>query len=181
MAGGIQSDAILSVEPAEVKATGATLERVLALLTRGLFRISALGLLAAAVVLTYGVTMAHATGLSVPWQDEITIFLVAGAVFLSSAEVQRLRGHIGIDLFSGLLSPGSEHVRRLLIDAVSFCFCAVFAWKSGVLLLEALAEGQTSDSAWGPPLWIPYGLLTTGMAALALTARAREPLSSTTS
>lgn len=169
MAGGLQSDAILSVETAEYQTRGAGSQGLLAPLTRGLFRISSLALLAAAVVLTYGVAMAHATGMAVPWQDEVTIFLIGGAVFLSAAEVQRVRGHIGIDLLSGVLPERAETLRRLTIDGASFCFCTVFAWKSWALLHEALAEGQTSESAWGPPLWIPYSLLTAGMATLALT------------
>ena len=36
------------------------------------------------------------------------------------------------------------------------------------MLREALQEGQTSQSAWGPPLWIPYSVLTIGMALLAM-------------
>jgi hypothetical protein len=33
-------------------------------------------------------------------------------------------------------------------------------------LKEAWVDGQTSDSAWGPPLWIPYGLMSVGISLL---------------
>jgi TRAP-type C4-dicarboxylate transport system permease small subunit len=36
------------------------------------------------------------------------------------------------------------------------------------MLHEAVFEGQTSSSSWGPPLWIPYGLLACGMTLLCL-------------
>ncbi|MBN8928163.1 MAG: TRAP transporter small permease subunit, partial [Rhodospirillales bacterium] len=36
------------------------------------------------------------------------------------------------------------------------------------LLVEAWVDGQTTPSAWGPPLWIPYSAMTFGMALLAL-------------
>jgi TRAP-type C4-dicarboxylate transport system permease small subunit len=55
----------------------------------------------------------------------------------------------------------------VLADALSLAFVAFFAWKSWTLLVEAWDEGQTTPSAWGPPLWIPYGSMTVGMVLLA--------------
>ena len=37
-----------------------------------------------------------------------------------------------------------------------------------VMLHEAWTEGQTTPSAWGPPLWIPYLCMSVGMALLAV-------------
>jgi TRAP-type C4-dicarboxylate transport system permease small subunit len=53
-------------------------------------------------------------------------------------------------------------------DAVSLLFCAFFAWKSWTLLREAVLERQTTSSSWGPPLWIPYSMMTLGMTLVAL-------------
>jgi TRAP-type C4-dicarboxylate transport system permease small subunit len=36
------------------------------------------------------------------------------------------------------------------------------------LLLEAIDDGRVTDSAWAPPLWIPYSLMTAGMSLLTL-------------
>ena len=102
------------------------------------------------------------------WQDELSTFLLIGATFASAAWIQARRGHVAIDALSHLLPPGADRVRGLLADGLSFLFVSFFAWKSITLLLEALADGQTTPSAWGPPLWIPYGCMSVGMVLLAL-------------
>jgi C4-dicarboxylate transporter DctM subunit len=169
MAGGLQHDAILVGDFATPNKTPAgALAAIVEGLNNLLFLLSAIALVAASAVLTIGVTVGHLTGRSLEWQDEVTIFLIAGAIFVSSAAVQARRGHIGIEALAAILPPRANSVRTLLVDVLSLLFCAIFAWKSGALLLEAVTEGQTTQSAWGPPLWIPYALMTFGMSLLAL-------------
>jgi TRAP-type C4-dicarboxylate transport system permease small subunit len=59
-----------------------------------------------------------------------------------------------------------NRVRQIAVDIASFAFCAFFAWKSSLLLDEAWTENFHSESTWGPPLWIPYSLMTVGMTLL---------------
>ncbi len=167
MAGGLQHDAILAGPDMTDTSALSGLGRFMASLNGALFNISALSIVAAGLILTVCVTLSLFWGMSFSWLDEVTIFLIAGAIFLSSGAVQSKRGHIGIELLAGYLPKRTNQLRMHLIDAACLFFCAVFAWKSGLLLLEAIHEGQTSHSAWGPPLWIPYTLLTIGMTLLA--------------
>ena len=169
MAGGLTHDAILSSgEASYSEASGGLTSRAIAAINWLLFRFSALALVAAGVVLTVCVTLSLVWGWSFAWLDEVTIFLIAGAIFLSAGTVQARRGHIGIEVLAGFLPPGANRARLQVIDALCLLFAAIFAWKSGLLLFEAINEGQTSSSAWGPPLSIPYALLTVGMTLLAL-------------
>ena len=66
----------------------------------------------------------------------------------------------------GLLSPGVNRVRHLLVDIASLAFCAFFAWKSGPCCTRPGSTDYHSGSTWGPPLWIPYSLMTVGMTLL---------------
>jgi C4-dicarboxylate transporter, DctM subunit len=167
MSGAMQHDAILATEQPSTASQSGIVGLFEAFNAR-IFTLSAVALLAAALVLTFGVVLGHLTGKSLAWQDEATIFLIAGAIFLSAAAVQARRGHVGIDVLDNMLSPHANALRRAVVDAVVLVFCLVFAWKSGALLMEAIHEGQTSHSAWGPPMWIPYLALATGMALLAV-------------
>ena len=130
--------------------------------------LSALAIAAAGAVLTWEVIGRYFLSIPSDWQDELSTFLLIGATFGAAAWTQARRGHVGIDALAHILPPGVDRVRRVLADVCSFIFVAFFAWKSWQLLLEAWEEGETTPSAWGPPLWIPYGCMTAGMALLAL-------------
>ena len=168
MAVGLEHDAILAADTPALNAKPGGIAGVVDAVNEAAFTLSALALMAAAVVLTGGVIIGHTAGIALAWQDEVTIFLIAGAVFLSAAAVQARRGHIGIEVLDHILPPRVNGARRAAVDAIVMLFCLLFAWEAGGLLAEAVHEGQTSHSAWGPPLWIPYLALTVGMAMLAV-------------
>jgi TRAP-type C4-dicarboxylate transport system permease small subunit len=128
-----------------------------------IYTLSTIALLLAAAIMTYGVAVRHFLGIALIWQDEVCVFLLVGATFMAAASVQAHRGHVAIEAVSSLLSPAMNRVRLLFSDLLSFLFCAFFTWKAVELLHEAWAEGQTSHSPWGPPLWIPYSLMSLGM------------------
>lgn len=154
--------------PATGGAALGALERAMALLNRALLVPCMLALLAAAGILTYSVFARYFFKIATDWQDEAAVFLLVGATFLSGAYVQSLRGHIGIEAVAGLLSPRVNRWRLMLVDAASGAFCLFFAWKSWTLLHEAVVEGQTTSSSWGPPLWIPYSIMALGMSLVGM-------------
>jgi len=129
---------------------------------------SSVALVAAGFVLTYSVIVRYFLKISTDWQDEMSIFLIVGAVFMSAAAVQALRGHVAIETIIGLLPTRVNRARQILVDVASLAFCAFFAWKSWTLLHEAWVEGYHSGSTWGPPLWIPYSLMAIGMTLLSI-------------
>ena len=127
---------------------------------------AALALIAACIILSHSVLSRALFHSANYWQDEAAVFLLVGATFMTAAYVQGQRGHIGIEAFVGLLSPLANRIRLWLVDAVTFLFCAFFAWKSWTLAHEAYVDGQVSNSMWSPPLAIPYSLMALGMSLL---------------
>jgi TRAP-type C4-dicarboxylate transport system permease small subunit len=155
-----------SVEPA-AKPAGASAP-VLAAINRVVVVLSSIALVIASIVLTYSVFSRYFFHFSTDWQDELSVFLIVGAVFMSGAAIQAQRGHVAIEAIVGLLPARTNHIRQLVVDFASFAFCAFFAWKSWTLLDEAITENYHSGSTWGPPLWIPYSLMSVGMTLLSL-------------
>lgn len=146
----------------------APVQAIVTALNMGLAVLSAVAIAAAGCVLTWEVIGRYFLGIASDWQDELSTFLLIGATFGSAAWTQARRGHVGIDALAHVLPPMVDLVRRILADACSLAFVSFFTWKSWSLLLEAWADDQTTPSSWGPPLWIPYGCMTVGMALLAL-------------
>jgi TRAP-type C4-dicarboxylate transport system permease small subunit len=133
-----------------------------------LLALSMAAMILTALVLSYSVVMRYFFKVATDWQDEAAVFMLVGATFFCAAYVQSFRGHIGIEALAGLLSPRVNRVRLILVDLLSFLFCAFFSWKSWALFHEALVEGQTTSSTLAPPLWIPYSLMAFGMTLLSV-------------
>jgi TRAP-type C4-dicarboxylate transport system permease small subunit len=128
--------------------------------------LSAIAAAIAGCVLTWEVIGRYFLKLASDWQDEMSIFLLVGATFMAAGWIQSKRGHVGIDALTHILPEWADRARRIFADLASLAFCAFFCWKSWTLLAEAWTDGQTTSSAWSPPLAIPYGLMSVGMTLL---------------
>ena len=144
------------------------LQSVLNVINDVLAVFSSIAIAAAGLVLTWEVIGRYFLSIPSDWQDELSTFLLIGATFGSAAWTQARRGHVGIDALSLVLPVWADKARRRFADLASLVFVAFFAWKSWQLLVEAWVDDQTTPSAWGPPLWIPYSCMTFGMALLAV-------------
>jgi TRAP-type C4-dicarboxylate transport system permease small subunit len=152
----------------DVPASLGWLVAALARLNRVINILGQAALVLACLILTYSVVVRYYLHAPTDWQDEMAVFLIVGAVFMSAADVQAKRGHVGIEVLGNFLYPKLDRVRTVLIDIAALLFCAFFAWKSWTLFHEAWSEGQVTSSTWGPPLWIPYSVMATGMTLLAV-------------
>ena len=156
------------VEAPALPGPAGALDRALRAVNHLVMILGGVALVAASLVLTYSVIVRYVLHIPTDWQDETAVFLIVGAVFLSGAAVQARRGHVGIEAVAALLGPRANRVRLLVVDVLSLAFCVFFAWKSFTLLHEAWVDDQHSTSTWGPPLWIPYALMSVGMTLLSV-------------
>jgi len=142
--------------------------RLCAHVNDGVMVLATIAILAAACILTISVVSRDFLKVSTDWQDEASVFLLVGAIFMCGGYVQSYRGHIGIDAVASVLPETVNRIRRIFVDIASLAFCTFFSWKSWTLFHEALVGGHTTSSSFAPPLWIPYGLMAVGMTNLAL-------------
>jgi TRAP-type C4-dicarboxylate transport system permease small subunit len=131
-----------AVQPADA---GNFFDRILASINYLVVLVSSIALVVASIVLTYSVATRYFLKYSTDWQDETAVFLIVGAVFMSAAAIQQRRGHVAIEAIVGLLSPGVNRVRVLLVDIASLAFCGFFSWKSWTLCMKRLSTITIQD------------------------------------
>ena len=102
------------------------------------------------------------------WQTEAVIYLVIAATLLGLPYVQRLRGHVNVDLVPLALPLRARRAMSVLTLAVSCVIVAVMLWYGYEYWHVAWARGWTSDTVWGVRLWIPYLSLPVGFALFLL-------------
>lgn len=98
------------------------------------------------------------------WQTEAVIYLVIAATLLGLCYVQRLRGHVGVDLVPGLISPGARRVLALLVLVLTLAMAAVMIYYGFDTFHLAWSRNWKSETVWAFPLWIPYATVPLGFA-----------------
>jgi TRAP-type C4-dicarboxylate transport system permease small subunit len=146
---------------------------------RGILRRSAHALLTALrvaagamLVLSVAINFANIIGryflsVSIPWAEEMMLFLMIGAVFLGIGPVGWLGRHIRMDVVVSLLPPRAREAFEIFSDVVTIATClmlAVFAWP----VMTMLAELDQRSAMANIPLVVPQAVVPFGLSLMAL-------------
>lgn len=99
---------------------------------------------------------------STVWQTEAVVYLVIAATLLGLPYVQRLRGHVNVDLFPMWLKGRARYRMALFTLTASIVIVAIMFWYGFDYWHYAWSRGWRSDTVWGVQLWIPYLALPVG-------------------
>lgn len=93
---------------------------------------------------------------STVWQTEAVVYLMIGATLLGLPYVQKLRGHVNVDLMPLMLPPAARLTLALLVGVISIGIIGIMLYYSYQFWHEAWDWGERSDTVWAIKLWIPY-------------------------
>ncbi|MGG7567858.1 TRAP transporter small permease [Rhodovulum sp. DZ06] len=105
---------------------------------------------------------------STVWQTEAVVYLVIAATLVGLPYVQRLRGHVNVDLVPLALPMPLRRALATVTLGLSIAITALMLFYGFEYWHFAWDRGWTSDTVWAVPLWIPYLSIPVGFALLLL-------------
>lgn len=90
------------------------------------------------------------------WQTEAVVYLVVAATLTGLPYVQKLRGHVNVDLLALLLPLGLRKILAIVTLGAGMAVIAIMLFYGYEMWHTAWSRGWTSDTVWGVRLWIPY-------------------------
>lgn len=127
------------------------------------------GMIVAAVAITCQmIVVRFVLNGSTVWQTEAVIYLVIGATLIGLPYVQRLRGHVNVDLIPLSVSYKPRLVLAIVTSVLSIAIVGVMLFYGYEYWHFAWERGWRSDTVWGVKLWIPYLAIPVGFGLLLL-------------
>lgn len=124
--------------------------------------LSATMILASVLITCQMIFLRAVLGQSTIWQTEAVIYLMIAATLIGLPYVQKLRGHVGVDLLPTLLPPLAAKALALLTLILTIVMIAVMLYYAWDMFHFAWKRGWKSETVWAVPLWIPYIFLPLG-------------------
>ena len=122
----------------------------------------------ASVLITCHMIVVRLSGRSTIWQTEAVVYLMIAATLIGLPYVQRLRGHVNVDLVPLALPAGPRRALALFVLGVSILLTAVALWFGWEYWYFAYERNWRSQTVWAVRLWIPYLALPVGLALFLL-------------
>ncbi|MBO0345340.1 TRAP transporter small permease subunit [Roseibium limicola] len=122
----------------------------------------------AVLVVTQMVVIRYVLNASTVWQTEYVVYALVAMTFLASPYVLMEKGHVNVDLLWMKLEGVPLKLVKSAAGLVGLVFCSLLAFSGWEYFAEAWSYGWTTDTVWGPPLWIPLLPLPLGIGLMAL-------------
>lgn len=113
-------------------------------------------ILAAVFITTQMIFVRFVLNQSTIWQTEAVVYLVVGATLIGLPYVQKLRGHVNVDLLPLMLPKKLRKVLAVITLLAAIGIIAVMLFYGFEMWYTAWARNWRSDTIWGVRLWIPY-------------------------
>lgn len=100
------------------------------------------------------------------WATELAILLFGPYFLLAGPYVLHIKGHVAMDIMRQKMSPETDRIFELLGIPVIVLFAGILLWYAAPLARDSWAYGETSFSAWNPPIWWTKAAVPLAMALL---------------
>jgi C4-dicarboxylate transporter DctQ subunit len=128
------------------------------------------GLLALCATLLsfYGVITRYVFRNPPDWAEEVCIYMIIWAVFITASILAAEKGHVAATLIVERFSMKTRRYLAVFNGAVALAFCAAVAILGFRIVAAAYINDERSISALRFPVWITYLSVATGCTLVAL-------------
>jgi len=130
--------------------------------------ISAAMIVAAVAITCQMIFLRAVLNQSTIWQTEAVVYLMVSATLLGLPYVQRLRGHVNVDLLPLMLPFEARRILGSAVLIATILVVGMMAFYAFEQWYEAWAKNWRSDTVWGVRLWIPYFAIPVGFCVFLL-------------
>ncbi len=117
---------------------------------------SAAMIVAAVIITCQMIVIRFVLNGSTVWQTEAVVYLAISATLIGLPYVQRLRGHVNVDLIPLSLPPRLRFILAMVTSVLSIGLVSIMLFYGFEFWHFAWDRGWRSDTVWGVRLWIPY-------------------------
>jgi len=149
------------------------MRRVIDAASRLLRFVSALMLVAIVLINAGNVVWRYVLSSPFSWGEEVMLFLMIGAIFLSAPAVTWDGANIRMDILARALPVSVRRVLEAFADLVSLAVVALLVYASVPIIGQLIAFGQHSQAA-EVPMALPQGMIPFGFALSVIALIARE-------
>ena len=121
------------------------------------------GLLAFSVFARY-----VAVGMQIDWILEVVVFMIAWAVLLGVARIEKRAGHIRVDFVLHMMGLRWQRLAEMLALSFGLAVGVFYVWSGVLVVQDAVAWGERTDSTLRIPLWVYYAALSSSFTVHAL-------------
>jgi TRAP-type C4-dicarboxylate transport system permease small subunit len=100
--------------------------------------------------------------------DEVQVYVIVWAIFLSLGAVTVADRHVKADLFVSFFPEGLRRASEVFIDLLGLAFAGVLVWYGSAAAYQSWSYGDVSTTSLRFPLWIYIAALPAGGLTLSL-------------
>ena len=99
--------------------------------------------------------------------DEVQVYLIIWAVFLSLGSLTLMDRHVKSDFFVNMFPVAIQEVITRSVEVIGFCFSLMLVYYGGQVAYQAYDFGDVSTTMLRTPLWIYFAALPAGALVMA--------------
>ncbi len=100
--------------------------------------------------------------------EELTIYIVIWATFLTASLLVREDGHVRADLLLRMLRPERQRWVEIANCGIALGFCLALTWYGWLVAADSYDLGERSNTVLSFPMWVYYAALPVSAALMSI-------------